>query len=216
MTASTWDTVTDKGAALAAAGWFMLSIQKSVELASAPAVETAGAILRLAHVLNAALLLLIVVFLVSRRPPVNKAPGLWPRLVAWIGLLAPLALALIPRASLGQTEAIGSALLVFAGTLAGVWAVTHLGRAFSFFPQARTLVTSGPYRFVRHPLYLAELAIVAGLAIERSQPWSSIIFVLTVVSQVPRMHYEERVLSESFPEYVDYMHQTYRLVPGIY
>lgn len=206
----------DKAAAIAAIGWFLVSIRESLGVAMGPGNGVAGTIMRGAHAANAALLVIIIGFLLTRRSPVEKASGVWPRVFAGIGLIAPMALVLVPPVRVGNGAAVASAILVFAGTLAATWAVLHLGRSFAFFPQARALVTRGPYRLVRHPLYLAEVVVVAGLMVERSQPWAAAVFGLAVLSQVPRMRAEERVLSAAFPDYPMYAEKKARLIPGVY
>ena len=91
-----------------------------------------------------------------------------------------------------------------------------LGRSLSILPQARKLVTGGPYRFVRHPLYLAEFVALFGLAWQFALPWSLLLWCLAAAAQFPRMYFEEQVLSETFPEYRSYAAQTARLLPGVY
>ena len=44
--------------------------------------------------------------------------------------------------------------------------IFHLGRSFSIVPQARTLVRTGPYKFVRNPLYLAEEVALLGTLLQ--------------------------------------------------
>ena len=83
-------------------------------------------------------------------------------------------------------------------------------------PQARALVTNDPYRYVRHPLYLAEFLIVFGLGLGFKQPWSSVVTLLFLPAQLPRMNFEEEVLTKAFPNYGDYARRTARLIPFIY
>jgi protein-S-isoprenylcysteine O-methyltransferase Ste14 len=82
--------------------------------------------------------------------------------------------------------------------------------------EARRLVTSGPYRFVRHPLYLAEELSVIGLFLQFASLWTAALFAVQIAFQLRRMHNEENVLTASFPEYAAYRRRTARLIPGIY
>jgi protein-S-isoprenylcysteine O-methyltransferase Ste14 len=83
-------------------------------------------------------------------------------------------------------------------------------------PEARQLVTRGPYSLVRHPLYLGEMVATAGLAIQYLMPWAFVVLAAHCLFQFERMKNEERVLIEAFPEYKDYMARTARLLPGLY
>jgi protein-S-isoprenylcysteine O-methyltransferase Ste14 len=109
-----------------------------------------------------------------------------------------------------------SASLVIAGAVASTYVGGWLGRSFSIFPQARHLVTRGPYRFIRHPLYVAEQIATFGVMLQFAQPWSIVVALASVATQFPRMHYEEQVLSEAYPSYRDYAARTARLIPHIY
>lgn len=159
---------------------------------------------------------LVIAFVIIRRQAVRKAAGLTPRLVALLGCVLPSLVALAPRIDTAPTMMILSSATALLGTTAAIYAVLYLGRSFSVFPQARELVTDGPYRVVRHPLYLAELAVMFGAIWEIKQPWPLIIFSCAVGVQVLRMRFEEKILSETFPSYRDYARRTARLLPGIY
>jgi protein-S-isoprenylcysteine O-methyltransferase Ste14 len=82
--------------------------------------------------------------------------------------------------------------------------------------ETRQLVTSGPYRFVRHPLYLTEEIATIGVFMQFASAWTALIFAVQIAFQLRRMHNEELVLSARFPEYVAYRQHTARLIPGIY
>src|SRR5437868_6839092 len=54
-------------------------------------------------------------------------------------------------------------LVATAGLAYSVWARAFLRRSFAIIPQARRLVTGGPYRLSRHPVYLGEIATAIGV-----------------------------------------------------
>src|SRR5262249_50533652 len=56
-------------------------------------------------------------------------------------------------------------LISVAGLCLSLWALSHLSGAFSILAEARRVVSSGPYRFVRHPLYLGEAFTMLGLCL---------------------------------------------------
>ena len=151
-----------------------------------------------------------------RRLPVGKSDGLWPRLVALLGANFNITLLLLPRATLNESWTLISAGLTDGGILASVAMLAYLGRSFSIFPEARGLVTSGPYRYIRHPLYLAEMISSVGIMLQYRQPWAALIALLTIAFQLRRMGYEESILRHSFPGYDGYAAHTRRLIPGLY
>ena len=157
----------------------------------------------------------IVLFAV-RELPRAKASGVLPRIAAITGSNIQIAFFLIPRVEHGTTLRIMSLIFLIVGTAASVCVACCLGRSFSILPQARSLTMSGPYRFVRHPLYLAEQIATLGVMFQFAAPWSLLVAAISFAAQFPRMHYEEKVLKTTFPGYRDYMEHTARLIPGVY
>ena len=149
-----------------------------------------------------------------RRLPLAKAPGLMPRLWGILGANFSYVILLFPKAALGIPAAILSATLGGFGALASALVLIWLGRGFSVLPQARQLQTSGPYRLVRHPLYLCEQVSLFGVCLQYQQPWAFLIVLVGLALQFPRMRYEEQILAASFPEYPAYQRDTPMLLPG--
>jgi protein-S-isoprenylcysteine O-methyltransferase Ste14 len=158
----------------------------------------------------------VIVLLLIRYPSVRKAKGFLSRFAGIIGCLLPFFFLALPRANLTHATTVFSAALVFLGTAASILSVCWLGRSFSILPQARSLVIEGPYRIIRHPLYLAELCVVFGRAWELELPWPFIVMFMAIGVQISRMHFEEQVLLEAFPSYREYASRTARLIPGLY
>jgi len=159
---------------------------------------------------------LLTILFIIRLEPIKKAKGISPRVLAIAGTFAMTLVTMFPRAdlSLAQTVVAGSLSLV--GTGLSVFALAHLGRSFSLMAEARRLVTSGPYRLVRHPLYVFEAVASLGIVLQFFSFYTVLIFVAQCFLQIQRMKNEEAVLEGVFPEYQTYKLRTARVIPGIY
>ena len=87
---------------------------------------------------------------------------------------------------------------------------------FSIMAEARQVATSGAYRFIRHPLYLAEEIATIGGVMQFLSIWTVLLVVVQIACQIRRMRNEEIVLTEVFPEYSSYKRKTARIIPGLY
>jgi hypothetical protein len=94
------------------------------------------------------------------------------------------------------------------GEAFAVYSMLYLGRSFSIFAEARQLVTGGPYRLVRHPLYAGEMVAVWCYSLAYPTRWSlGVLFVFTAL-QCWRAKVEENKLLEHYPAYADLRNQT--------
>jgi protein-S-isoprenylcysteine O-methyltransferase Ste14 len=163
-----------------------------------------------------ALFMVLVLLMVLRRQPLGKAAGFYPRFAAVAGTCLSLAIVVLPARELSVPLYVASILLIVGGMMFGLYAAFKLGRSFSVMPEARRLVTNGPYGVIRHPLYLGEAVALAGVTLQYLSPWALALLALQFVFQLERMKNEEFVLSRAFPDYRDYAARTARLVPGLY
>jgi protein-S-isoprenylcysteine O-methyltransferase Ste14 len=175
------------------------------------------------YAINVAMRLAIIAFLVTvaatavvRWRPRGKAVGLEPRVSALIGTFLVTAVVYFPRRQLPLTAGIVSTVLVLTGTTIALYCLSYLGRSFSIMPEARELVTSGLYRHLRHPLYLAEMIAATGMVMQFLSVWTALILAVEIAIQLRRMHNEEIVLIAVFPAYAEYKRKTARVLPGIY
>lgn len=100
-----------------------------------------------------------------------------------------------------------------------VWARLTFGhRSFhaAANPTAGGLVTTGPYRFIRHPIYTAVCLFGWSGILAHWSPINVLLGVLLFVGAVGRMLCEERLIIEVYPEYRDYAQATKRMVPYIF
>jgi len=161
-------------------------------------------------------MLVVAAAVIQRTRPSGKASGLEPRASALAGSFLTYGIVLFPRHDMSPPLELISTLLILVGTAGAVLALCKLGRSFSVMAESRQLVTSGPYRFVRHPLYLTEEIAIVGLFMQFASVRTALLLAVHIAIQLRRMHNEEMVLSAKFPEYDAYRRNTARLIPGIY
>lgn len=162
-------------------------------------------------------ILLCWLFLVRR--PSTQSRGAGGRIsdVAAVGGTAVvLGLSFAPRTVESLIWIATAEVLMTIGLIVMVIGLTSLGRSFGIMPRARGLVQGGLYQWVRHPIYLGEFLVFAGILVMTFSPLSLTIYAIFVALQVYRLVMEERTLSEAYPEYAAYCARTARLLPGVY
>jgi len=115
-----------------------------------------------------------------------------------------------------------SFLLIFQliALLLGFWAVfeSRKGR-FSIFPDVQansTLIQSGPYRLIRHPMYSSLILFFAALLLKSPSLETLIVYLILLFDLLLKLNYEEKQLLKAYPDYERYKKNTYRIVPFIY
>lgn len=117
-------------------------------------------------------------------------------------------------------RAVGVAMFV-AGYALTLWAMA-VNRFFAQVVRIQTerghsVVTDGPYRFVRHPGYVGMMVSAAGSVLLLGAPWAGLPYGLTIGLVLLRTSMEDQLLVEQLPGYAEYAHRTrYRLIPGIW
>jgi len=115
---------------------------------------------------------------------------------------------------------INGMLVEVAGLFLGVVAILTMKIGnFNIAPLPKTdgvLVTNGVYSILRHPMYLAQLLVVAPLVFDHFT-WPRLIAVIVLlVDLVVKLHFEEKQLMLKFEGYAAYMEKSWRLLPYIY
>jgi protein-S-isoprenylcysteine O-methyltransferase Ste14 len=123
--------------------------------------------------------------------------------------------------SLALPLAMSGCLLAMAGATLVLRSRAELGAAWSFVPkadQARGLVTTGPYRLVRHPIYLGLILLALGQALAFSSWLAGLIVLVGILPTFAwRGGAEETLLSRTFGErYVLYRRQTKLIIPYLF
>ena len=114
---------------------------------------------------------------------------------------------------------IAGILILGAATTLHASAIKHLGSNYSpcfdsHLPNS--LVTTGPYKLIRHPDYLAKLIVSLGLVFMTGSSWALGLFVWLAFEVARSIAIEERTLASSLPGYTYYQQRTSRLVPFIF
>ena len=148
--------------------------------------------------------------------------GWW--VVGQIGLIGIYALALVGTEpvtegiGLGFARSTGFALAAVALVI-GIWSLIVLRRSLSIYPAPLSdaeLVLRGPYRLVRHPIYLAVILGTVGLALATLNPTALVSAVVFVPFFMAKSGHEEDLLIERYPEYREYRSTvSYRLIPWV-
>jgi protein-S-isoprenylcysteine O-methyltransferase Ste14 len=135
-------------------------------------------------------------------------------LVAFLGTGSPFLIPIV-ASGLGDSEALAAvaAVVLICGLAFMMWSLFHLGSNISMVPQARAVVTKGPYAWVRHPLYVAEIVSAVGICLTFSGVWPWVVLVISEVPQFLRARNEERLLERELPGYRQYRARTPMLVP---
>jgi protein-S-isoprenylcysteine O-methyltransferase Ste14 len=159
--------------------------------------------------------LVVVLFAIRRRDLRGDRAGLLPTFVAFVGTFLLNVVGYLPADTTASAEALlASSIVVIVGTGWSIWSLATLGRCFGLLPEARGLVTSGPYQVVRHPVYLGEIIAAVGLLLAKPGAAIVLIFLAFVGLQCWRALFEERALASAFPEvYPAYAARVGRLLP---
>jgi len=110
--------------------------------------------------------------------------------------------------------------LLAVAVVLGVWTLGYNRWGnFNIRPELRPgarLVTGGPYRRIRHPMYASVLLGMGALVVADSRPWRIALLVALLVVLMLKATREEEYLRAAFPEYAAYASRTWRLVPFVY
>jgi protein-S-isoprenylcysteine O-methyltransferase Ste14 len=129
----------------------------------------------------------------------------------WLAFVLPL---LHGAPSAPGRQALADVLLT-CGMGWALWSLRYLDRNVSVLAQARDVVVRGPYRWMRHPLYVGELVSGLGIAIAANSYLALGLWVALCGLQAYRARREEQVLLQACPAYRSYQSRTAALLPGV-
>lgn len=132
--------------------------------------------------------------------------------VSFFGTFAVLATGYLPNTSPGLYAA--STLVIAIGLAITFWGLFYLRWSFSIMPEARHLVTGGPYSLSRNPVYIGEFVAAVGVSLPHTGLASICLLAALGLAQYIRILWEERVLAREFSaEYAAYRRRVPQLLP---
>jgi protein-S-isoprenylcysteine O-methyltransferase Ste14 len=154
--------------------------------------------------------IIYAIFIISysiRINPVARSQGLGEIAVPLVGGVLPFALLLSPPNPFIADNLLNLRVVFYwmvSTTAFTIWGLWTIRRSFSITVEARALVTDGPYRWIRHPVYIGEMFTALAVTIWRLSLLNTILFTLFVVIQLYRARLEEEKLGRIFPDYSAY------------
>jgi protein-S-isoprenylcysteine O-methyltransferase Ste14 len=135
--------------------------------------------------------------------------------IAFSGTFSAIGASFLPGGTHRDGLVLIGDLLATAGLAYSVWGLAFLRRSFSIIPEARRLVTGGPYSFSRHPVYLGEVTTAIGVNLATGGLLTAIAIAYFVVCELLRIRWEERILASTFPnDYPAYARRVPRYLPN--
>lgn len=131
-----------------------------------------------------------------------------------------VALVLATRWPVPARSAPPALLLLTVALVLGLWSIGYNRWGnFNIRPELRAgarLVTRGPYRWIRHPMYASVLLGVGALVVADARVWRLAAFAGLAAVLLLKAAREEEYLHAAFPEYAAYASRTWRLVPFVW
>jgi protein-S-isoprenylcysteine O-methyltransferase Ste14 len=161
--------------------------------------------------------LLVLAVALTRRPPEAHDHSLPTSAAVVVSYAYPYAQVALLGFVSGQPASPSTGLvLVIIAAFLSLASLLSLGRSFGIRPALRRLVTRGPYRVVRHPMYLAYVLGDVGYNLQEWNVATVLLVLAGWISLVYRIRAEERVLSRDagWPVYTSLV--PYRLFPGFW
>ena len=158
--------------------------------------------------------LLVVLYAVRlpRRGTDHRAAVIF---IAFSGTFAAIGASFLPGGTRREGLVVVADILATAGLAYSVWGLAYLRRSFSIIPEARRLVTGGPYSVSRHPVYLGEITTAVGINIATGGWLTAIAIAYFISCELLRIRWEERILAATFPnDYPAYARRVSRYLPN--
>jgi len=120
--------------------------------------------------------------------------------IAFTGTFTAIAASFLPGGERRDWLVLPADVLATLGLAYSVWGLAYLRRSFSIVPEARRLVTGGPYRLSRHPVYLGEIVTLIAINLPSAGWLGALAIAYFIGCEILRMRWEEGVLARTFPD----------------
>jgi protein-S-isoprenylcysteine O-methyltransferase Ste14 len=176
------------------------------------------------NILIFTLLVFTVITLLFNKPPVilpdklkhvlvPLAGSYYTVLYAWLDHFPPSMRDSLFPPSMQYSAAVAGLVLSIIGYSIAIWAMLHLRRSFALFVSVREVVTGGPYRYMRHPIYTGYLFDAAGLLLASFCIGMFALCAGLALLLVCRARMEEEKLAGADPAYRRYIARTGAFLP---
>jgi protein-S-isoprenylcysteine O-methyltransferase Ste14 len=157
-----------------------------------------------------------VIFILCRKPSSNVSRNPVDWLLGMAASIMPLLVVPGSGSAHGTIVMVAVVFCMLFGAILELAAKVVLGRSFGMVAANRGVVTNGPYRFLRHPIYAGYTLVHAGFLLASPSAYNAVLYVSTLTLQIARIVREERVLmnDEAYREMATRVR--YRLLPGIF
>jgi protein-S-isoprenylcysteine O-methyltransferase Ste14 len=167
------------------------------------------------QVLALAYFTMLVILYSTRLPKRGTDHRLAVVIIAFTGTFSAIAASFLPGGMRREWLVLPADILATLGLAYSVWGLAYLRRSFSIIPEARRLVTGGPYKLSRHPVYLGEIVTAIGINLATAGWPGALAVAYFIICELLRIRWEEGVLSRAFPnEYPAYARRVPRYLPN--
>jgi protein-S-isoprenylcysteine O-methyltransferase Ste14 len=160
---------------------------------------------------------IVLVIAVTRRSPAVTDHSVGVSAAVAVSYAYPYAQVIYLQRTLGwPLWPEGGIVLITSGALLSIVSLCTLGRRFGIRPALRGLTVHGPYRVVRHPIYLSYVLGDVGYNLQECNLGTAALVIVGWIAMVYRIESEERVMAHH-PDWTAYTHIVrYRLLPGLW
>ncbi|MDD5363123.1 MAG: isoprenylcysteine carboxylmethyltransferase family protein [Ignavibacteria bacterium] len=144
-------------------------------------------------------------------------PGSFKSAVYVIIQFAVIFLIIISGKSLPENVFISGFFILFSSL--GIWALIIIKFNFNIAPDPVkniTLVKTGPYKFIRHPMYTSVLGITACMVYSDFSLIRLTLWLILFIDLSLKLNYEEKLLLDRIPDYIAYAETTKKIIPFIF